>query len=312
MDLSHNQLTGSIPQYLSNSNLETLDLSHNQLTGTLPPNLAAGARLAFLDISHNPLTGSIPLSFIQTNEGRLGTFYFDQTNLCEPSNPAFVEWINRLNVRSTGVICPLDDTPPVCGTLTVVTNAGGQSIAIEVSPSDAESGIASLTFQTLTNATATVNGSMGPFTQGDDVHFTTPYPGSVTFRINKTNVTQRASGVVKVFNGDGLASLCDPIYETIEAELPSAFALEQNHPNPFNPSTRIRFALPEAAPVHLSVYDVLGRRVVVLIDEAMEAGTYDAVWDGRDEAGALVPSGMYLYRIEAGSFVQARTMLLVK
>ena len=89
--------------------------------------------------------------------------------------------------------------------------------------------------------------------------------------------------------------------------VPADFVLDQNYPNPFNPTTTIRFALPQAEAVRLAVYDMLGREVRVLIDGPLSAGQHTATF----EAGALA-SGMYLYRIEAGSFTALRQMLLVK
>ena len=95
--------------------------------------------------------------------------------------------------------------------------------------------------------------------------------------------------------------------ETPGADLPDAFALEQNYPNPFNPSTVIRYALPEAVSVSIQVFDLLGRRVAVLVDGRQEAG-HHAV---RFEAEGL-PAGVYLYAIEAGAFRTTRQMVLLK
>ena len=93
----------------------------------------------------------------------------------------------------------------------------------------------------------------------------------------------------------------------VGAEVPEAFVLEANYPNPFNPQTTIRFSVPESAQVKLAVYDVLGREVRVLVDGVREAGMHEVVFDA-----STLPSGTYLYRLETpqGSFVQ--TMQLVK
>jgi flagellar hook assembly protein FlgD len=91
-----------------------------------------------------------------------------------------------------------------------------------------------------------------------------------------------------------------------------ALTLEQNHPNPFNPATVIRFALPQAGPVELAVYDLAGRRVRRLIRGEREAGPHAVRWDGRDEHGQRAPSGMYVYRLEAAGESLTRKMLLVK
>lgn len=94
--------------------------------------------------------------------------------------------------------------------------------------------------------------------------------------------------------------------------LPQTFELEQNYPNPFNPSTIIRYALPQAAKVELKIYNILGQVVRRLVDEEQAAGFYEKLWDGRDQSGKPVSTGIYLYRIRAGDFVQTKKMQLIK
>lgn len=91
------------------------------------------------------------------------------------------------------------------------------------------------------------------------------------------------------------------------AEVPQAFRLLGNYPNPFNPTTRIRYELAEPAEVTLKVFDLLGRQVQTLVSAYQVPGEYTVTFDARD-----LSSGVYLYRLEAGSFVQTRPMLLVK
>ena len=90
-------------------------------------------------------------------------------------------------------------------------------------------------------------------------------------------------------------------------EVPSQFALEGNYPNPFNPQTVIPYVLPRAAEVRLVIYDVLGREVAVLVEDTRPAGRHEATF----EADRL-PSGIYLYRLEASGFRETKQMLLVK
>lgn len=100
--------------------------------------------------------------------------------------------------------------------------------------------------------------------------------------------------------------------EGASVDLPTEFSLGDNYPNPFNPTTTINFALPEDASVTLEVYDTMGRRIATLMSSQLAAGRYEAQWNGRNEAGAPVASGIYLYRIKAGSFTETKTMLLMK
>ena len=94
--------------------------------------------------------------------------------------------------------------------------------------------------------------------------------------------------------------------------IPVGFALDQNFPNPFNPETQIGYGLPEAVHARLVVYDVLGREVKVLVDAVQPAGSYSVVWDGKDRNGSTVTSGVYFYRLTAGSFTSMQRMLLLK
>lgn len=94
--------------------------------------------------------------------------------------------------------------------------------------------------------------------------------------------------------------------------IPGTFELFQNYPNPFNPETMIVFHLPEDADVLLTVHNIMGQQVRVLNDEPREAGAYAVVWDGADDLGARVVSGLYFYRIQAGEFLRTRKMLFVK
>jgi hypothetical protein len=92
-----------------------------------------------------------------------------------------------------------------------------------------------------------------------------------------------------------------------ELVLPAEFALRQNYPNPFNPSTTIAYELPGPAHVSLSVYDILGRRAVLLVDEDKDAGVYEVKFDARGLA-----SGVYIYRMQAGTFTEARGLVIAK
>ena len=94
--------------------------------------------------------------------------------------------------------------------------------------------------------------------------------------------------------------------------LPTTFGLAQNYPNPFNPETAIRFQVPEQSVITLRIFDILGRVVATLVNEERPAGFYTTVWNGRDVAGQQVASGIYFYRIEAGSFVETKRMLLLR
>ena len=100
--------------------------------------------------------------------------------------------------------------------------------------------------------------------------------------------------------------------EVTAREIPTEFALHGNYPNPFNPTTNIKYSLPEGAHVVLEVFDVTGRLVQKLVDGEVEAGHHMVRWDARNAVGVQVASGLYIYRIHAADFVDVKTMLLVK
>lgn len=93
---------------------------------------------------------------------------------------------------------------------------------------------------------------------------------------------------------------------------PQSFRVDQPFPNPFNPSTTIRFTLPAELRAKLTVYDALGRTVAVVLDRTLGPGVHETVWNGRADSGASVGSGLYLYRFEAGAFKAQGKMLLVR
>lgn len=94
--------------------------------------------------------------------------------------------------------------------------------------------------------------------------------------------------------------------------IPNEYSLEQNYPNPFNPSTIIKYNLRESSKVKVNVYNITGVRVRTLVNSSQEAGEYSVVWDGLDDNGNPVSSGVYLYRLEAGDKNLQRKMILIR
>jgi len=94
--------------------------------------------------------------------------------------------------------------------------------------------------------------------------------------------------------------------------IPLSYELQQNYPNPFNPNTTIRFQMPERNNVTLKIYNIVGQEVKTLIQQSLEPGQHTFNWDGRDNRGLPVSSGVYIYRIRAGSFIATKKMILLK
>jgi len=97
-----------------------------------------------------------------------------------------------------------------------------------------------------------------------------------------------------------------------ETELPYRFELFQNYPNPFNPKTKIGFSLPRALDVRVDIYNILGEKIKTIISEHLTAGYQSVTWNGTDNNGSEVSTGIYFYRIQANNFVDSKKMLLLK
>lgn len=98
----------------------------------------------------------------------------------------------------------------------------------------------------------------------------------------------------------------------MDSRVPAEFSLEQNYPNPFNPSTSIKYSLPKGEQVSLEVFDINGRRVAELVNNYQNAGMYEVSWNGLDDNGRNVSSGIYFCTIKAGSFMKSQKMVLLK
>jgi hypothetical protein len=94
--------------------------------------------------------------------------------------------------------------------------------------------------------------------------------------------------------------------------VPASYKLYQNHPNPFNPITDIRFDLPEKVRVELIIFNTLGQKVATLVDDVRPAGAYQIQWDSKNASGVPVSTGMYIYQLKAGNFTSTKKMLLLR
>jgi hypothetical protein len=168
------------------------------------------------------------------------------------------------------------------------------------------------------NGTYVSDGSGDNRVMATEIAGVSPYP-SITYTQNPTSGSPRW---VYVVNNEGgtvfpylirayVSSKTSDINEEYEL-IPGTYSLDQNYPNPFNPETVISYQLTKPEHVSLKIYDSLGRLVRVLIDSEKGAGRYKTNWNGTDETGNFVTSGIYFYTISAGEFSQTKKMILMK
>ena len=152
-------------------------------------------------------------------------------------------------------------------------------------------------------------------------HPDTPNGTTVTFAIANVQAIDPQRNEIAVENGSLSVTLMEQtqISEKNSSALPAHYQLYQNYPNPFNPTTTIRFDLPQAAHVKLLIYNVNGKLVRQLVNAQQPAGAHSLIWDGRDETGKIVSSGMYFFHLEARgtgaekkSFMATKKLILMK
>jgi len=155
------------------------------------------------------------------------------------------------------------------------------------------------------------DGQVYQWKAGDEIRVTAIFGDvSTSFRTLVTGASPQ--NVVRVSDLDGAASK----NEVAKVALPKSFAMGQNYPNPFNPSTTIAYDIPDSethgVKVDLNVYNIRGQLVRRLVSDVKESGHYVVQWNGENDKGEPVSSGVYFYRIKAGNFVSTRKMVLLK
>jgi len=275
---------------------ETRELPEDPMAGFLPPIDSTGYQIGWVDFAVRPRPGLCSGTII-TNQAFVN---FDRVG---PWNPAPKEapYLNTIDAGPpSSSVLALRDT---IETLQFTVNwtgvdddtlgSGIRSYSIYYSEDDD-----SLFVPWLIDTTAT----SAEFT-GEDNH------KYCFYSIARDNV-----GYVEV--APDTPDACTVIRESVDLksdeDLPKTFSLSQNYPNPFNPITMIKYQLPKGCQVKLTIYNILGRKVVTLVDEKQKAGYKTIRWNSRGQSGNEVASGIYFYRLKAGDFTKTKKMVLIR
>ena len=115
-----------------------------------------------------------------------------------------------------------------------------------------------------------------------------------------------------MINNIVMLTIIEELATSNEVVLPVDYALHQNYPNPFNPITDIKYDLPDNEEVLVVIYDIMGRQIRSLLHQKQLAGYHQVQWDGRNDFGETVASGMYVYALKAGKYLNTKKMVMLK
>jgi len=281
--LDNNQIGDSIPAQIGGlSSLVLLALDGNRLLGEVPPSLAGLQGLTYVFLWDNRLedlpafTGSPSLYVLNVWGNRL-TFEDIEPNIGLP-NVSF-GYVPQDSVGIKG-----DTTVSVGDTITFSVMVGGTANRYQWVRDNVDLLGANASVFTIEGVDTTDSGSYVCRITNDI---------ATVLILHSRPVHLEVSGSVDVREQDGIP--------------PREFALHQNYPNPFNPNTAIRFSIPTTVFVSLMVFNPLGQEVTAMVDEELEPGSYEVEWNATGYA-----SGVYFYRLQAGSFTQTRKTLLLR
>lgn len=331
LELKSNQLTGKIPPEIGQLlGLTRLDLNDNSFKGEIPSQIGALTNLTYLDLSGNLLTllppdigqlsaleilllfgnqfTSLPSEIVQLSQLTFLVLHDNQlTDFPDLSSLPLL----GLSVEENHL--EFDDLEPNVGT-TNFTYAPQDSVGIKQDTSvtvgssltiSVVVGGANNLYQWLKDGTEITDATESSYTidSVDDSD-----AGAYTCKISNSVATDLTLYIRPI---DVTLTVATGISDN-SSQIPSAFALYENFPNPFNPSTTISFDLPQTSQATLVIYNLRGQLVRTLFAGDLPAGRHQFMWDGANDFGAQVASGIYLYRLKSDNFVSTRKLALVK
>jgi hypothetical protein len=277
----------------------------------------SGNTLATIPAATHGFGGMYGSAYDDVSEGGPFLWVFDQNGV---SSAGIVHQIDLMTGAPTGVSFDIvsavsSDPTDLAGGLFITADyqAGTATIGGVVQGNAADQLVG---FElTATNAWMSLNGNSGVVEAGASATMNLVLSGTV---MAKDDVVYNGSVVCTSTPDVGVAEI--PVTLTItgvvngigDMAVPMTFDMAQNYPNPFNPTTTVNFQLPKKSDVRITVYNALGQVVRTLASQSYDAGRHQVVWDGTNNNGAQVSTGIYIYRMEAGDFVKSMKMILMK
>ena len=142
----------------------------------------------------------------------------------------------------------------------------------------------------------------------DNSEYTTGTVSNITATYDASGNAITATNVNIQVGSDIVTS----VKAAVNISIPKTYSLEQNYPNPFNPTTQIRFNLPQTQKTTLTVYNLLGQKVAIISDGIYQAGAHVVTWNGRNDQGSAVSTGVYFYQLNGQGFTITKKMILLK
>jgi hypothetical protein len=305
--LRDNEHTGFIPTEIGNlTNLISLDLSSNQLTGEIPLELFSLVNLSGyvsptmvgsilnhgLNLSDNLLSGEIPSEI--GNLINLISIDFSQNQFIGEIPSEIFNLINleSLNLSDNQLTGEISSGISNLINLSGIVTTGHMSITTYPALDLSENQFSGLIPESICDLN--IDWSNSDYFWISNNQLCPPYPSCVEDYVGEQDTTN-----------------CEQV-SIINETLPITYNLHNAYPNPFNPVTILRYALPEDALVNITIYDMMGRQINTLVSSQQNAGYKSIQWNATNNTGQQVSAGLYLYSIEAGEFRQTKKMVLLK
>ena len=285
-------------------------LAKPSIVAVIPQRRQTDRRIPGVDVDHGALLPASGIYWIHATEQEIqrdGEIRFRSRQIAGPDNLGVYHWDVSLGQwrfvgkGRTGVFSAfgryglfLDDVSPIPAEPELIASQGVLAIPVEETGSGIDSGSIRLM---VNGRPVKARAEEGQVVWAPDATFE---PGNSTLRLELADMAGNPAVMEREIDLTHLIPI------------PAEYALDQNFPNPFNPSTTIQFEIPERTMVRLTVYNTLGQEVRRLLSEHMAPGQYTMSWDAQDAAGRSVAGGIYFYRMETEDAVLTKKMLLLK